>query len=171
MMKRLVPVDEQISQFEDVLSHQLGVQLLHTINIPYWQELDELDQNSLQRINDTIQVAFDHLLPVYSRSRVGDVLRSGATLMKSAARLGLNVPCPVDLPRQVMHVGQVGQNLFEFYIENIYSILRTEMVMLNHSAHVIQRNWMKAATWPEHPICRRRLVREFENLIENTQVV
>lgn len=170
MSRRFVPVDEQIDQFEDLLSHQLGTSLINSINLQYWRELNEQDAPTLQRISDLIQVPFDHLLRAYDGSRVGVVLRLGATLLKAAARVALNVPCP---EAAVLHVAQVSENLFEIYIEHIYANLRTEMMMLNHSAQVIQRNWRRAFFVPTHPMCRRRLLREaaeLEKLIEDMTV-
>jgi hypothetical protein len=41
--------------------------------------------------------------------------------------------------------------------------LRTEMIMVNHNCEVIQRNWRRCITDPDHPACRRRLEMDFSD--------
>ena len=46
----------------------------------------------------------------------------------------------------------------------MYANLRTEMTMVNHSAHIIQRKWRRSITDPAYLVCRKRLMYEFKKI-------
>lgn len=73
----------------------------------------------------------------------------------------MNVPYPADPD---LHIERVVDNAMEVYNNVIYAHLRTEMIMANHNAEVLQRTWRRCITDPEHPACRRRLEYEFREL-------
>lgn len=80
----------------------------------------------------------------------------------------MNVPFP-ELPD--LHMVAVIDNAIEVYNRVIYAHLRTEMIMANHNAEVLQRTWRRCITDPSHIACRRRLMYEFEqvkNLVPNS---
>ena len=70
----------------------------------------------------------------------------------------MNVPFPRD---PTWHMTRVVDNALEAYVRVIYAPLRTEMIMANHNAEVLQRTWRRCITDPEHPACKRRLAYEF----------
>ena len=75
----------------------------------------------------------------------------------------MNVP-PPSMGRQLWadcHVEAVINNAMTVYNRVIYAPLRTEMIMANHNAEVLQRTWRRCITDPSHPACRRRLEYEF----------
>lgn len=156
-----VPVDQQIQEFEETLRTHLGTNLPASINIDYWAEFDEIDNASFEQIDRVIQIPFDHLETVYQGTRVARVLLACSSLMKHAARISLNIPWHI-----VAHFGgeffeRITSNLMDFYVRIIYAQLRTEMIMVNHSAHMIQRNWCKVVNDPSYMMCRRRLMHDF----------
>jgi hypothetical protein len=51
--------------------------------------------------------------------------------------------------------------MLSVFIQTTYAQLRTEMIMVNHNVHVLQRVWREAITNPDRLACRRRLEREF----------
>jgi hypothetical protein len=57
------------------------------------------------------------------------------------------------------------------YNRVIYAPLRTEMIMANHNAEVLQRTWRRCITDPSHPACRRRLEYEFDGAIRDLNAV
>ena len=60
------------------------------------------------------------------------------------------------------HIMAVINNAMAVYNRVIYAPLRTEMIMANHNAEVLQRTWRRCITDPNHPACRRRLMHEFD---------
>jgi hypothetical protein len=70
----------------------------------------------------------------------------------------MNVPWP-EVPD--LHIERVVDNAMTVYNRVIYAHLRTEMIMANHNAEVLQRTWRRCITDPSHPACRRRLEYEF----------
>jgi hypothetical protein len=53
--------------------------------------------------------------------------------------------------------------MLNIFIQTAYAQLRTEMLMVNHNAQIIQRVWREANTNPARLACRRRLMREFDD--------
>ena len=64
------------------------------------------------------------------------------------------------------HIDAVMNNAMAVYNRVIYAPLRTEMIMANHNAQVLQRTWRRCISDPSHLACRRRLVYEF-NQVKN----
>jgi len=73
----------------------------------------------------------------------------------------MNVPWP---EAEDLHIERVIDNTMAIYNRVIYAPLRTEMIMANHNAEVLQRTWRRCNTDPSHPVCRRRLEYEFRDL-------
>ena len=69
------------------------------------------------------------------------------------------------------HIGAVINNAMAVYNRVIYAPLRTEMIMANHNAEVLQRTWRRCITDPSHPACRRRLDYEFAAALEDLKNV
>ena len=76
----------------------------------------------------------------------------------------MNVPPQDPHIHADTHVEQVVDNALTIYNQYIYAPLRTEMIMANHHAQVLQRTWRRCVTDPNHPVCRRRLEYEFREM-------
>jgi hypothetical protein len=150
-------VDDQIGEFEDRLTNQLQYALFVNINLDYWEELDELDNGSIQVIKDIVDDIFAPLLHVYRGSAVGAHLTRCHDLIKYSLLASMNVPFPRD---PVLHVHRVVQNMLDIFVRSTYAPLRTEMIMTSHNAQVIQRVWREAVSNPARAVCRNRLMRE-----------
>jgi hypothetical protein len=161
-------IDEKIGEFEDRLTTQLQYALFVNIDINYWEELDELDHGSIQVIKDIVDDIFAPMLLVYRRTIVGVHLLRCLDLIKYSLVASMNVPFPRD---PILHVHRVVQNMMDIFIRTTYAPLRTEMIMIDHNARVIQRVWREANTNPSRFACRRRLMREFENIVLCTPMV
>jgi len=161
-------VDDQIGVFEDRLTNQLQYALFVNIDVNYWEELDELDNGSIQVINDIVDDIFAPMLLIYRRTVVGDHLLRCLELIKYSLVASMNVPFPRD---PILHVHRVVRNMLDIFIRSTYPQLRTEMIMMDHNAQVIQRVWREAVSNPARFACRRRLVREFENIVLCTPLV
>lgn len=158
-------VDDQIQDLEDRLSNQLQYALFVNINLEFWEELDELDNESVQVIRDVTRDIFAPMHRVYRDTAVEPLLIRCQDLIENALIAAMNVPFPRD---PVAHVHRVVRNILELFIRTTYAQLRTEMIMIDHSAQLIQRNWRHVNTNPNHLACRRRLRREFENMVSCT---
>jgi hypothetical protein len=153
-------VDDQLDAFETRLTAQLQYALFVNINLDYWEELDELDAVSVQVIRDIVHDVFAPLLATYRDTPAAPLLERCSVLIEHALLASMNVPFPRD---PVLHVHRVVQNMRSIFIQTTYAELRTEMIMVNHNAHVLQRRWREVNTNPAWRSCRRRLMREFED--------
>ena len=153
-------VDDQLEAFETRLTAQLQYALFVNINLDYWEELDELDNISVQVISDIVHDVFRPVLNVYAGTPAAPLLEGSRLLIEHALLASMNVPFPRD---PILHVHRVVNNMLNIFIRTAYAQLRTEMIMANHSAHVLQRVWREANTNPARLACRRRLLREFDD--------
>jgi hypothetical protein len=161
-------VDDQLEAFENRLTTQLQYALFVNINIDYWEELDELDNVSVQVISDIVRDVFAPILNVYTGTPVVPLLEASRLIIEHALLASMNVPFPRD---PILHVHRVVHNMLHIFIQTAYAQLRTEMIMANHNAQVLQRVWREAITNPARLACRRRLSREFENMVLCTSMV
>ena len=158
-VKNMTAVDDQLAAFETRLTAQLQYALFVNINLDYWEELDELDNVSVQVISDIAHDVFEPLLNVYTGTPVVPLLEGCRLLIEHALLASMNVPFPRD---PILHVHRVVANMLNIFIRTTYAQLRTEMIMANHNAQVLQRVWREAVTNPARLACRRRLMREFD---------
>lgn len=160
--KRNVCVDVQLGDLEADLRIILEVQLIELLNWDYWQELDAISPADEQNIEGAIEGVFSDIIRRYkSVVPINNILQHCVILLQNVVWAAMNVPWPND---PTMHVAHVINNAFTVYNHVIYAPLRTEMIMVNHNCEVLQRTWRRCYYEPDHPICRRRLCREFEEL-------
>jgi hypothetical protein len=161
-----MPVDDQLEAFETRLTTQLQYALFVNINLDYWEELDELDNVSIQVIRDIVHDVFAPISTVYTGTTVVPLLEGARLVIEHALIASMNVPFPRD---PILHVHRVVQNMLTIFIQTTYAQLRTEMIMVNHNAQVLQRVWREANTNPGRLPCRRRLMREFQEAAAYSQ--
>lgn len=154
-------VDDQLEQFEQLFRDDFTCQLVVGINRRYWEEMDELDAETKQVIPLMIRYTLTDLNMRYHGTSVEPILETMFRQLCLVAIAALNVPFPRNY---ILHIDSVVDNLLEVYIQTSYAHLRTEMIMVNHAAGVIQRNWRRCVTDPEYQACRNRLDWEFKNL-------
>jgi hypothetical protein len=154
-------VDDQIAEFETRLTAQLQYALFVNINLDYWEELDELDNISVQVIRDIVHDVFAPLLATYRDTPAAPLLERCSGFIEHALVASMNVPFPHD---PILHVHRVVQNMLAIFIQTTYAQLRTEMIMVNHNVQILQRVWREAVTNPDRLACRRRLMREFQDV-------
>jgi hypothetical protein len=155
-------VDVQLAEFEYDLRHSLVFQLVININHEFWAEMGELSNEDIAMIEDVIDGSFMDLKHRYKNvPPVMDLLEHCRILIQNSVWVAMNVPRPFD---HESHIEAVIHNILAVYNRVIYAPLRTEMIMANHNAHVLQRTWRHCIADPSHLACRRRLSREFDNL-------
>jgi hypothetical protein len=161
--KSIGGVDVQLEEFETDLRAALEVHLIMNTDRRYWTEMDRLSDENNDATRRVINECFIDMAHRYSAvPQVSAVLEHCRILIENVVWASMNVPWPEV---EDLHIERVIDNALEVYNRVIYAHLRTEMIMANHNAGVLQRNWRRCITDPEHPACRRRLEYEFdENL-------
>ena len=155
-------VDVQLDEFETDLRAALEIQLVMNTTAQYWNEMDCLsDENNatLRRVIDDCFIDLNHRYSAVPQVRT--ILEHCRILIQNVVWASMNVPWPAEPD---LHIQRVIDNAIEVYYRNIYADLRTEMIMANHNAEVLQRTWRRCITDPRHPACRRRLEYEFREL-------
>ena len=162
-MVRLHPsVDEQLAEFETTIQNFLINHLNDGINMEFWHEMDALDVESIQGIFLTFDMAFTTMMERYRFApSVLGALKAAKILMRSCVNVAMNTFFPHGVD-PVEYINRVIRNTMEVYYENIYIHLRNEIIMSNHSAHVIQRSFRYCVSNPNHTMCIQKLNREFE---------
>jgi hypothetical protein len=161
-------VDEELMEFEENLRNVLDYNLLVNINWEYWEEMDEPNREFFIGLDMAIGHAFDPLIAKYRQTPVVAILQTTCEIIRLVARASMNVPFP---RHPELHATRVSDNLMEVYNTTTYAQLRTEMIMTQHYASVIQRVWKDAIARPTHPICRRRLSYEFNECANNLELL
>jgi hypothetical protein len=160
-------VDVQLEEFETDLMTALEVQLVMHTNMQYWRETDHLSREDTETNERIIEDCFVDLLHRYRDVKpIVELLEYCLILIQNVTWAAMNVPCP-EVP--VHHIERVVENVMEVYNRVIYAPLRTEMIMANHNAQVLQRTWRRCITDPNHPACRRRLEYEFSNALRDME--
>jgi len=155
---RYAYVDDQITHLEDAIREAI----LAPMNEVLWDENGELTAADVAALNQGIVDAFRPIRIAYESSHeVSEALEASLILIQNCSWCGLNLPF-LNSPYE--HQLHVYENVQAAFNRACYARLRTEMIMVNHNAEVIQRSWRRCITDPEHPACRRRLEMDFSDL-------
>lgn len=146
--------------------HDLEMGILESINydmdIEWWIEMDEPDPTYLKNVNDGIASTFERLRKIYVDSAdVTTLLTQSLILIQNCAWTALNIPFPNYINGYIV---AIKTNLIRVFERQMYKPLQKAMMMANHHCEIIQRVWRHCNSNPTHPVCRRRLYREFEEL-------
>jgi hypothetical protein len=167
-MQNFTDVDSELQSFEDDLRYKLYHHLKYDINHEYWQELDELDDQSNSKIVEIVYThIFKNIKERYQYTAVKPILYELQELILYTVRTVMNMPYP---HRPHFYIDRLSDNVFDIYMDKTYAKLRTEMIMVHHSATVIQRNWRKAISNPEYYLCQKRLKNEVTSLLDKTSI-
>jgi hypothetical protein len=155
-------VDVQLEEFELDLRQLLELRLIVLSDDDFWAEMGGLSLEDNQLTEAIIDSAFTDLEHRYHNAQfVVDILEHCRILIQNVVWAAMNVPRPDD---PGAHIDAVIDNAMAVYNRVIYAPLRTEMIMANHNAEVLQRTWRRCITDPHHPACRRRLMYEFDQV-------
>ena len=158
-------VDVQLEEFETDLRAALEIQLVMNTNMGFWRETDRLSDEDNEGIRRVIDLCFVDMANRYSTVHVvSELLSYCLILIQNVVWASMNVPWP-EVPD--LHIERVIDNAMTVYNRQIYAHLRTEMIMANHNAEVLQRTWRRCITDPSHPACRRRLEYEFNDALRD----
>jgi hypothetical protein len=163
--KAIGGVDVQLEEFEEDLRHSLGFQLIINTNQGFWAEIGELIAEDNQMIEAVIDGCFLDLKHRYQNvAPIMDILEHCRILIQNVVWAAMNIPRPGDAEA---HIEAVVANAVAVYNRVIYAPLRTEMIMANHNAEVLQRTWRRCIADPSYVACRRRLDFEFQNAVRD----
>ena len=154
-------VDDELAVFEQSLRDELEFQLTVHVNMRKWEAMDYLDNHEWENINATIRDVFAPWLRQYGYTSVAPILQDCRNTLVYVVWTAMDVPYPRN---PLEHIRRVIDNTINVYVRRTYAELRTEMVMANHYAHVIQRNWRRAISDPSYLVCQRRLENEFKKI-------
>lgn len=154
-------VDHELLEFENELWDALELTLVTGPNWEYWREVDLPQTLFLDDVRRVIEDAHAPMIEKYRGTAAEPILRNSQQFIYDIVWAGMNVPFP-NAPE--LHAANVCDNAIHLYNIRIYARLRTELIMVNHNASVLQRKWRRVISDPSHPACRRRLEFEFSIL-------
>jgi hypothetical protein len=160
-------VDEELELLEQTLNGELMFQLAIHTNMTEWDNMDRLANEDWENINATIRDVFAPFIRRYGYTTVEPILQNCRNALIHVVWASMNVPFPRN-PWD--HVERVVENTLNVFNRTTYATLRTEMVMANHTANVIQRNWRRAISDPRYLVCQKRLMYEFKKISSETDM-
>ena len=148
------------------LAHDLRLNLVNVLfrelDLEYWQEHGHMSIDSLYEVRLAISEAFENIERRWET--VSDVfagLRSCSLQLKEASFIALDLPWPADVNE---FLERIISNIDILFTQIWVPRLEKLMIPAHHRIQVIQRNWVRAYTDPAHPVCRRRLLRQFNEM-------
>lgn len=163
-------VDVQLEEFETDLRGLLEYQLGLRIDRHFWYDNQHPSDADNLLTAQVIDGAFFDLAHRYENALdVMDILEHCRILIQNVVWASMNVPLAASFQHAWAdaHVEAVVNNAMAVYNRVIYAHLRTEMIMANHNAEVLQRTWRRCITDPSHPACRRRIQFEYESSLRD----
>lgn len=160
-------VDDELEVLEQRLNGDLMFQLAIHTNMTQWEDMDRLDNEDWENINATIRDVFAPFIRQYGYTAAEPILQNSRNALIHVVWAAMNVPFPRN---PFEHTECVVENTMNVFNRTTYANLRTEMIMVNHSAHLIQRNWRRSIADPSYFACRKRLMYEFKKISSETDM-
>jgi hypothetical protein len=156
-----------MDELEERLSAELRFQLTFHTDMTQWEAMDRLETGDWENINAAIRDVFAPCVRQYSYTPAVTTLQNCRNALCHVVWAAMNVPFPRD---PFHHIECVVENTLNVFRRTVYETLRNEMLMANHYAHMIQRNWRRAVADPEYLVCRNRLMYEFKKISSETDM-
>jgi hypothetical protein len=145
----------------DHLSEELRFQLTIHTDMTRWEATDRLETDDCENINATIRDVFAPFVRRYAYTEIVPILQYCRNSLCHIVWSAMNVPFPRD---PFEHIDRVVENTINVMVKTLYETLKQKMLMANHYAHLIQRNWRRAIVDPAYLVCRNRLLYEFKKI-------
>jgi len=149
------------------LSEELGFQLTIHTDMRQWEAMNRLETDDLENINATIRDVFAPWIRRYAYTTVVPIIQHCRNALCYVVWASMNVPFPRD---PFEHIDRVVENTINVIRLTVYESLQHEMLMANHYAHLIQRNWRRVIVDPSYSACRKRLMYEFKKISSETDM-
>jgi len=166
---RYFSVEDQLFELMHDLEVYLARAFLHEVNHTYWDTMTVQSKETEYEVRYAITEAFDVILRRWENiAEVRAVLAAARDIFKEGVVMCVDVPRPPDADEFLNRVLSNSLTLF-----GRAWIPRIEFAMLpyQHNIELIQRNWRRCYYDPNHPSCKRRLVRQFEDMSLELQSV
>ena len=168
---RYVGVRAQLDELVDDLSDNLSRALFTEMNHAYWNSTGRQSPDTIYEVRTAIEEAF--MFQIRRWCAVPDVmlvLCASRDILKDVIVMALDVPRPPQTDRFLV---RILENFKVMFVRSWVPLIEFAMLPYQHNIEVIQRSWRRCAADPNHPACRRRLLRDFEILsrdLENMNV-
>jgi hypothetical protein len=159
---RYAGVHEQLAELVDDLGTNLSRALFHEVNHASWQAMGRQSSDTIYEFRMAIEEAF--LFPIRRWYGAGDgvlVLCASRDILKDTIMMALDVPRPPEADR---FLERILENFLVMFVRSWLPRIEKVLMENQHRIEVIQRSWRRCASDPNHPMCRRRLLREFQDL-------
>ena len=161
---RYVGVRAQLDELVDDLSDNLSRALFTEMNHAYWNSMGRQSPDTIYEVRTAIEEAF--MFQIRRWCAVPDVmlvLCASRDILKDVIMMALDVPRP---PEAYRFLERILENFLVMFIRSWVPRIENVLTENQHHIEIIQRKWRTCASDPNHPMCRRRLLREFEILKE-----
>ena len=150
-----------MDELEERLSAELGFQLVVHTDMLKWEAFDRLDSSDWENINATVRDVFAPFIRRYAYTNAVPILQQCRNAVINIVWSAMSVPFPRN---PFEHVERVIQNTIDVIRRTVRVSLCHEMLMADHYAHFIQRNWRRCIADPSYAVCRKRLLFEFKKI-------
>lgn len=155
-------MSHELDTLAEYLHDSLAFQLAVNTDITAWRDNNMVSNQNFIEIEEIIDFVFDDIMEQYRYTdRVYNELENARLMIQGVVWASVNVPYPQDAIR---HLERVVDNTYTLFMGMYYRHIRTLMIETDHCVQVIQRNWKNAIANPNYMICRRRLIREANEL-------
>jgi len=163
-------VQAQLIELRLNLDSNLIRALWGDINTTYWHTMGRLDEKTLAAINLRVDSTFDPYIRRWQNvESVRDALGRACETIKDAAWVALDLL--VGVQNMEFHVAAVRSNLIELFDKKYWPVINDAMLEATPSVIKVQRAWRRWSADPSHPVCRRRLLREFDALSNDLETL
>lgn len=132
------------------------------INLEFWEETDTHDEPSIETCLHSLDVGFATTFMRYKNfNNVICILREAKPVISRMCLVQMNLPFPNDVHT---HIHAVATNCVESFFELYGLRFREAIIKTENDITIIQTKWRRSNSDPKHPVCRRRLLKEFDEL-------
>ena len=168
---RYVGVRAQLDELVDDIRLTLSRALFHEVNHAYWNSTGRQSSDTVYEVRTAVEEAFMfHIRRWCAVPDVMLVLCASRDILKDVIMMALDVPRPAEAYR---FLERILENFLFMFIRSWVPRIENVLTENQHHIEIIQRKWRTCASDPNHPMCRRRLLRDYEILsrdLENMTV-
>jgi thymidylate synthase ThyX len=162
-------VQNQVAQLREDLDDFIRQAFQFQINHAYWHEMSRLDSDSKYEIRKAVSEAFEIASRRWAHTpKVFDAHETVEQCIKDSIEIALDVIYPEYTDIHLLHV---HENIMTMFDRRWGPRLESAMLDYVESAVKIQDVWRKCYYEPTHPMCRRRLLRQFEELADDLETL
>ena len=166
---RYVGVRAQLDELVDDLRLNLSRALFHEVNHAYWNSTGRQSSDTIYEVRTAIEEAFMfHIRRWCAIPDVMLVLCACRDILKDVIVMALDVPRP---PEAYRFLERILENFLVMFIRSWVPRIENVLTENQHHIEIIQRKWRTCASDPNHPMCRRRLLRDFEILSRDLETM